>query len=112
MVFVLAVMVWLIIINVLAIGLFCYDKVCARRGYWRVPEAVLLRAAFLGGSPGAKLAQVGLRHKTRKEPFRTNLNTVIALQFMALTGGLALWAYLGGGLEWAVQVAARLTSVG
>lgn len=112
MLFVLAAEVWLIVINVLAIGLFWYDKICAGRGQWRVPEAVLLRAAFLGGSPGAKLAQFCLRHKTRKEPFRTNLNTVVTLQCMALAGGLALWAYFGGGVDWAVQVAARLTSVG
>lgn len=112
MLFVLAIVVWLIVINCMAIGLFWYDKVCATRGHRRVPEAVLLRAAFLGGSPGAKLAQVGLRHKTRKEPFRTNLNTVITLQFMALTVGLAFWAYLSGGVDWAVQIAARLTSVG
>jgi uncharacterized membrane protein YsdA (DUF1294 family) len=52
------------------------DKAQARAGGWRVAEYTLLWLALLGGWPAAKLAQRRLRHKTRKEPFRTLLNFV------------------------------------
>jgi uncharacterized membrane protein YsdA (DUF1294 family) len=34
----------------------------------------------IGGSPGALLARKLFRHKTRKEPFSTQLQVIIALQ--------------------------------
>lgn len=57
---------------------FRSDKRRAERNQWRVTEASLLMLAFLGGWPGAKLAQRLYRNKTRKEPFRSNLNVMIA----------------------------------
>ncbi|HHX91709.1 MAG TPA: hypothetical protein GX700_18490, partial [Paracoccus sp.] len=38
---------------------------------------------------GAKLAQLLLRHKIRTEPFRQQLNGIIAVQSLALA---AIWA--------------------
>ena len=63
-------------INLLTFVLFAVDKHCASKGYWRVPERTLLHGALVGGWPAAKLAQWRLRHKTRKEPFRTHLNMI------------------------------------
>lgn len=64
--------------SLLAFLAFRSDKRRAERNQWRVTEASLLMLAFLGGWPGAKLAQRLYRHKTRKEPFRSNLNVMIA----------------------------------
>jgi uncharacterized membrane protein YsdA (DUF1294 family) len=66
-------------------GAFAWDKHCARNGMWRVPERTLLGMAFIGGTIGAVAAQHGLRHKTRKEPFRTQLYLIAGLQVVALS---------------------------
>ncbi|NTF32052.1 DUF1294 domain-containing protein [Rhizobium skierniewicense] len=66
--------------NIIVFLIYSWDKKAARRGEWRVRESVLLWLAFLGGSLGAVLAQQLLRHKTRKQPFRTYLISIIILQ--------------------------------
>ena len=63
---------------------FAWDKFCAIRGMWRIPERTLLILAALGGTPGAFSAQRLLRHKTQKQPFGTYLVTIAALQVIAL----------------------------
>lgn len=59
-----------------AFGLFWFDKTRAREQSWRVRESTLLLVALFGGV-GAWAGQHLLRHKTRKEPFRTLLGAVI-----------------------------------
>ena len=56
-----------------AVGFLMYraDKTAAVQGAWRVPEANLHVVALVGGWPGALVARRVLRHKTRKQPFRT-----------------------------------------
>jgi uncharacterized membrane protein YsdA (DUF1294 family) len=63
---------------------FAWDKYCAVRGRWRVPERTLLMLALIGGTPGAFSAQRLLRHKTQKQPFGTYLVAIAALQVIAL----------------------------
>jgi uncharacterized membrane protein YsdA (DUF1294 family) len=70
---------YLLAINVWAFGLFAWDKSCARRGDWRVAERTLLWVAFAGGSVGAVIGQRMLRHKTRKEPFRSRLLFILGV---------------------------------
>lgn len=57
---------------------FARDKRCAVLGQRRLPEGYLLRLAWIGGWPGAKLAQRKLRHKTFKQPFARRLNLALA----------------------------------
>lgn len=63
-------------INVFTYAVFAIDKRQAESAGRRIPEATLLQLALVGGSIGAKLAERRLRHKTRKEPFRTRLNMI------------------------------------
>lgn len=77
-------LIWLVGMNVLAFWAFAYDKRAAIAGTRRIPEDRLLAIAFLGGSAGAKLAQQMLRHKIRTEPFRQQLNGIIAIQILAI----------------------------
>ena len=65
-------------------AVFAWDKHCARNGMWRVPERTLLSMALIGGTIGAVAAQYGLRHKMRKEPFRTQLYLIAGLQVVTL----------------------------
>lgn len=54
-----------------------FDKLRAMSGHWRIPESTLLMWAFLGGACGGKLAQRLFRHKTRKQPFASQLNAML-----------------------------------
>ncbi|MGR3344513.1 MAG: DUF1294 domain-containing protein [Paracoccaceae bacterium] len=70
-------------VNCLSLLIFGWDKGMARSGGWRVRESSMLLIAFFGGSAGAKVGQTVFRHKTFKEPFRTDLNRIILFQVFA-----------------------------
>ncbi|HSP25829.1 MAG TPA: DUF1294 domain-containing protein [Saliniramus sp.] len=71
-------------LNGASFAAFAWDKWCAQNGGWRVPERTLLGLAAMGGSIGAVFGQIFLRHKTRKEPFRTHLRLIVGLQTFVL----------------------------
>jgi uncharacterized membrane protein YsdA (DUF1294 family) len=56
--------------SVLCLVVYGIDKLAARGGHDRVPEAVLLSLGIAGGWPGAIVAQQVFRHKTVKRRFR------------------------------------------
>ena len=60
----------LVVVNLFAFALYGIDKAKAKRGAWRIPEATLLLAAFLGGSLGALLGMELFRHKTKHAKFK------------------------------------------
>ncbi|MFN4297498.1 MAG: DUF1294 domain-containing protein [Brevundimonas sp.] len=74
--------------NLAAFGLFAFDKSQARTGGKRVSEQTLLAAVLIGGL-GAWMGQNILRHKTRKEPFRTWLGLLLTLYLLAVVCGAA-----------------------
>ena len=49
---------------------YAVDKAAARAGRDRISESMLLSLGFVGGWPGAIVAQQLLRHKTAKRSFR------------------------------------------
>ena len=75
-----------VLVNIWTILRFWQDKQKARAGERRVPESSLLGLALIGGSPGALLARRVFRHKTRKEPFSTQLLVIVALQIGTVIG--------------------------
>ena len=89
-----------VVLNAVSFAAFAWDKRCAIRQSWRVPERTLLTLALFGGSIGAICGQLLLRHKTRKEPFRTTLRLIVGLQTVVLIVLLvpqsraALWTLL------------------
>jgi uncharacterized membrane protein YsdA (DUF1294 family) len=82
--------VYLLAVNAVAYGAFAWDKRCAERDLRRIPEKTLLTIAAIGGAFGSILAQQRLRHKTRKEPFRTQLNVIAVVE----VGALVAWSLL------------------
>ena len=65
---------------------FWQDKRRSRAGERRISESDLLGLALIGGSPAALLARHLFRHKTRKQPFTTQLYAIVAIQVTALIG--------------------------
>jgi uncharacterized membrane protein YsdA (DUF1294 family) len=80
----------LLLVNALTVLSFWEDKQRAIAGERRIRESDLLGLALIGGSPGALLARRLFRHKTRKEPFSTQLLVIVVLQVGAAIGFLLL----------------------
>ena len=57
-------------INLATFTAYGADKRAAERGEWRVPEMQLHALEFLGGWPGAFIAQKFFHHKTKKRSFQ------------------------------------------
>lgn len=79
--------VYLIIINIVAFGMYGIDKQKAIKKQWRIPEAKLLAVAAIGGSAGALFGMQFFHHKTRKRKFRLGVPLILAVQ-------LILWRFL------------------
>ena len=58
---------YLLIISMIAFGLYHADKKKAEKGYWRTPEKALLAIAIFGGAFGSYTAMLIFRHKTKRE---------------------------------------------
>jgi len=74
--------------------LYGLDKSAARLGRWRTQESTLHFFGLIGGWPGALVAQTVLRHKSRKQPFKT----VFWITAVLNCGALA-WLYSPRGSE-------------
>ena len=62
-----------LVMSILTYKAYASDKRAAEHGNWRTPESQLHAMALAGGWPGALLAQSQLRHKSKKQPFKTIL---------------------------------------
>jgi uncharacterized membrane protein YsdA (DUF1294 family) len=71
------------IVNLWTFMLFGFDKLRAEEGAWRVSEGTLLAWAFCGGCIGAYAGRFIFRHKTRKQPFSTELHRIAFLHMIA-----------------------------
>lgn len=79
-----------VIMSILTLLTYGFDKYRAKRNGWRVPEKRLHIMALLGGWPGAMLAQKMFRHKTQKTAFRIVFWICVILNLAVLGGGLYL----------------------
>ncbi len=78
-------------VNLIAFFLFLRDKRLAVANRRRIPEAVLLGWAALGGAAGALCGMRICRHKTRKAKFR-----ILVPLFLLLQTALILLYVFGG----------------
>lgn len=75
---------YLAIINAVAIAAYGWEKLCAIRKWWRVPELTLLGIAAIGGSIGALVAMKLFHHKTLHLKFKYGVPLILALQVAGL----------------------------
>ncbi len=59
----------IILLNIVSFGLYAYDKIAAKSGWWRIRENTLLTVSILGGCFGGTLAMYMFRHKTQHTRF-------------------------------------------
>lgn len=84
---------FLIAINFIAFAAFGIDKMLAEAGRSRIAEVTLLTWAVLGGTAGAYAGRSLFRHKTRKQPFSSQLHGIAALQVtLLIVGTLIGWS--------------------
>ena len=89
-------MIRIVLIVLAAVNLFTFilygvDKLKAKRGAWRIPEATLLLAAALGGSLGALLGMELFRHKTKHWQFK-----ILVPLFLVLHIALGVYIWRNG----------------
>jgi uncharacterized membrane protein YsdA (DUF1294 family) len=75
---------WVLSITVVTFLTYGYDKAVAGSGRTRVPEAVLLTLALVGGTVGAIAGMLIFRHKTAKWSFILKFVAVLVAQVALL----------------------------
>lgn len=73
----------------LSFAVYWYDKAAAMSGAWRVPEATLHTIDMLSGIVGGLVAQVVLRHKTRKTSFVAATSVIVLVHAAVAAAVLA-----------------------
>ena len=81
-----------LVLSIFTYLMFARDKQAAKNKSWRISENTLYILSLLGGWPGALLAQFQLRHKSRKQPFKSILWVTILLN----AGGF-IWLFTESG---------------
>ncbi len=81
---------YLIVINVIAAIVCCFDKHRAITHGWRVSEKNLFLYCLLGGSLGMYVTMKIIRHKTQKEKFMVGIPVIMIVQILLLIIIIAL----------------------
>ena len=82
---------YILAINVITFVVYGIDKLKAKKGWWRIPEATLLILAAIGGSIGAWCGMILFRHKTKHWEFKLGVPVIFLLQFALLV--YVYWKY-------------------
>ena len=70
----------LLAINVITFIVYGIDKLKAKKGKWRIPEATLLLLAIVGGSIGAWCGMKVWHHKTLHKKFKYGIPLIVITQ--------------------------------
>ena len=73
-------LIYLLCISLIAIVYTIADKIKAKKGKWRVPEATLFLLSLLGGSVAMYITMQLIRHKTKHLRFMIGIPLIILLQ--------------------------------
>ncbi len=69
-------------INVITFMVYGIDKLKAKKGKWRIPEATLLLLAIVGGSIGAWCGMKVWHHKTMHKKFKYGVPMILMIQIV------------------------------
>jgi len=83
------ILIYLAIINLIAVILTLCDKRAAQRNRWRMKEQTLILISAVGGSVAMLIIMRLIRHKTKRAKFMIGIPVIIILQVAAV--GLYLW---------------------
>ncbi|MEJ2609775.1 MAG: cold shock and DUF1294 domain-containing protein [Candidatus Thiodiazotropha sp.] len=78
--------------SLLTFIIYALDKSAAKSGKWRTQERTLHLLSLAGGWPGALVAQQKLRHKTKKQSFRSVFWITVFLNC-----GAFVWLFIPNG---------------
>ncbi|WP_182035374.1 cold shock and DUF1294 domain-containing protein [Vibrio diabolicus] len=81
-----------ILMSIVTYVMYAIDKNAAQNGKWRTPENALHLLSLLGGWMGALCAQNQLRHKSKKQPFKSILWLTIFVNI-----GAFVWTFTPSG---------------
>lgn len=83
--------IYLIVINLIAVIVTIYDKLCAVKRRWRVKESTLLLLSALGGGISMYITMLLIRHKTRHIKFMLGIPLILIFQLLI---AILIWRYL------------------
>lgn len=90
-IFLIFLAIYLILINLIAVIVTIYDKLCAVKRRWRVKESTLLILSALGGSISMYITMLLIRHKTRHIKFMLGIPLILIFQLLI---AFLIWRYL------------------
>ncbi len=76
--------IYLVIINILSLLMFGYDKLKAKRNGWRIPESRFLVLGLLGGAVGIYIGMRLFRHKTQHTLFVLGIPLLMVLNLVVI----------------------------
>ena len=85
------ILIYLAVISLVSVITTAWDKFCAKRNMWRVPEKTLIIMSILGGSVAMYITMKMIRHKTKHPKFMVGIPVIIILQIAAVA---AVWYFL------------------
>lgn len=91
-----AVVAYIVFMNVWAFSLFGRDKGKAKRKQRRVSEAKLLKICFFGGAAGGLIGMNVFHHKTKHKKFTVGVTILFVIQLVLWSfalGFLGFWAF-------------------
>ena len=71
------------LVSLITFIMYAVDKSAASNGTWRTQESTLHLLSLVGGWPGALVAQAKLRHKSKKQSFRSTFWITVLLNCSA-----------------------------
>ncbi len=83
-IFLVIILTYLILINIIAIIVTVADKVKAQLHKWRISEATLFALAALGGSVGMYITMCIIRHKTQKPQFMIGIPVIFIAEVLLI----------------------------